>query len=340
MTQDVFLKAFASPPAATEDVRLRPWLFRVATNACLNLIRSRRSDGLAEPDLVAARNDPFEQARTAALIEGALGAVNERYRAALVLKDLHGVGGEELADVLEIYARRRTCSCTGHEPPSAGPSPAWPERTRWPRPTSPSRCPCWRLRRRSRRCRCRPALSAAHPASCRRPRRVRAAPRRPAPVPPWACSARSRRPWARRPPHRRRRGDRRRRRRRGRRALRPTTAPAPANTPAAAALTAAGSGGRTAHRGGSLHDLPSHHALGEGHARVPTARATATTAADTPAGHDATAEDHAGRREPHDLGLPRLDQRPLGTSGSSTTDTASTTAGTHDGGDTGHDGGE
>ena len=102
VTQEVFLKALASPPAATADVRLRPWLFRVATNTCLNLIRSRRADGLAEPDLVAAPNDPFEQARSAALIEGALGAVNERYRAALVLKDLHGVGGKELAGVLEI----------------------------------------------------------------------------------------------------------------------------------------------------------------------------------------------------------------------------------------------
>ena len=45
VTQEVFLKAFASPPAATDDVRLRPWLFRVATNTCLNLIRSRTAGG-------------------------------------------------------------------------------------------------------------------------------------------------------------------------------------------------------------------------------------------------------------------------------------------------------
>ena len=43
VTQEVFLKAFSKPPAATEDVRLRPWLYRVATNACLNLIRGRRA---------------------------------------------------------------------------------------------------------------------------------------------------------------------------------------------------------------------------------------------------------------------------------------------------------
>ena len=43
VTQDVFVKAFSKPPVAVEDVRLRPWLFRVATNACLNLIRGRRT---------------------------------------------------------------------------------------------------------------------------------------------------------------------------------------------------------------------------------------------------------------------------------------------------------
>jgi RNA polymerase sigma factor (sigma-70 family) len=102
VTQDVFLKAFSKPPAATEDVRLRPWLFRVATNACFNLIRGRRSGGPIEADALAAGGDPFEQARTAALIESSLAGMNERYRAALVLKDLHGLEGSELAEVLEV----------------------------------------------------------------------------------------------------------------------------------------------------------------------------------------------------------------------------------------------
>jgi RNA polymerase sigma-70 factor, ECF subfamily len=65
VTQEVLLKAFASPPAATQDVRLRPWLFRVATNTCLNLIRSRRDAGREEPDSIAATCDPYEQARSA-----------------------------------------------------------------------------------------------------------------------------------------------------------------------------------------------------------------------------------------------------------------------------------
>ena len=102
MTQDVFLKAFDRPPAASTDVRLRPWLFRVATNACFNLVRGRRTGDPLEVEALPAAGDPYEQARSVELIEGSLAAMNERYRAALVLKDLHGVGGSELAEVLAI----------------------------------------------------------------------------------------------------------------------------------------------------------------------------------------------------------------------------------------------
>lgn len=103
VTQDVFIKAFSSPPPAVGEVKLKAWLYRVATNACFNVVRGRRSSGgLAEANDVPATGDAFEQAQSVALIEQSLGRLNERYRAALVLKDLHGLGGDELAEVLEV----------------------------------------------------------------------------------------------------------------------------------------------------------------------------------------------------------------------------------------------
>ena len=47
-------------------------------------------------------HDAYEQSQSAALIEQSLGRLNARYRAALVRKDLHGLGGDELAEVLEV----------------------------------------------------------------------------------------------------------------------------------------------------------------------------------------------------------------------------------------------
>ena len=106
VTQEVFIKAFDQLPAADpESFGLRPWLYRVATNACFNQLRSRRKlDGGGDAGLEHAASgvDEFERAQTVALVEQSLGEMNERYRTALVLKDLQGLPPEEIAEVMEV----------------------------------------------------------------------------------------------------------------------------------------------------------------------------------------------------------------------------------------------
>ena len=106
VTQEVFIKAFDQLPAAdAESFGLRPWLYRVATNACFNHLRSRRKlDGGGDAGLEQAASgvDEFERAQTVALVEQSLGEMNERYRTALVLKDLQGLPPEEIAEVMEV----------------------------------------------------------------------------------------------------------------------------------------------------------------------------------------------------------------------------------------------
>jgi RNA polymerase sigma-70 factor (ECF subfamily) len=105
LTQEVFIKAFGQLPQQSEDMKLRAWLYRVATNACFNALRKRGqpSDGesVALEDVPAGR-DEFQRAGDVALIEESLAQLNERYRTALVLKDLQGLGAAEIASVLEI----------------------------------------------------------------------------------------------------------------------------------------------------------------------------------------------------------------------------------------------
>ena len=106
VTQEVFIKAFDQLPAAdAESFGLRPWLYRVATNACFNQLRSRRKldeGGDAGLEQVASGVDEFERAQTVALVELSLGEMNERYRTALVLRDLQGLPPEEIAEVMEV----------------------------------------------------------------------------------------------------------------------------------------------------------------------------------------------------------------------------------------------
>ena len=106
VTQEVFIKALGRLPAAdAETFRLRPWLYRVATNACFNHLRSRRrldGGGDAQLEHAASRVDEFERAQTVALVERSLAEMNERYRTALVLKDLQGLPAGEIAEVMEV----------------------------------------------------------------------------------------------------------------------------------------------------------------------------------------------------------------------------------------------
>ena len=105
VTQDVFIKAFSRPPAADERLNLRAWLYRVATNACYNALRARTrhgGPGGETLDAVPAGVDEYERAQTAALVGQSLEQLNERYRTALVLKDLHGLPPVEIAAVLQV----------------------------------------------------------------------------------------------------------------------------------------------------------------------------------------------------------------------------------------------
>ena len=67
VTQDVFIKAFDQLPATdAESFGLRPWLYRVATNACFNRLRSRRhidDHGDAGLEQAASGVDEFERLR-------------------------------------------------------------------------------------------------------------------------------------------------------------------------------------------------------------------------------------------------------------------------------------
>ena len=78
LTQDVFITAFNQlrDPAAEPVRKLRPWLYRVATNACYNHLRSRKhldGGGDAELENAASGVDEYERAETVALVEESLG---------------------------------------------------------------------------------------------------------------------------------------------------------------------------------------------------------------------------------------------------------------------------
>jgi RNA polymerase sigma-70 factor (ECF subfamily) len=105
--QDALLSAWRRLPEFRGDASFRTWMYRIVTNRCLNIRRHHTPsiplDAVPEP---AARDPGGAPARaaesaavTAALAE-ALGKLRPDQRACWVLRELHGLRYEEIAQVL------------------------------------------------------------------------------------------------------------------------------------------------------------------------------------------------------------------------------------------------
>jgi RNA polymerase sigma factor (sigma-70 family) len=105
VTHEVFLKALRQLPGCGADFQVKAWLYRVAVNACYDLLRSRKLHPVAADspeEINAARIDDFEQAELARTLEQTLARLSVGHRTVLVLKDMHGLSHEEIAAVLGV----------------------------------------------------------------------------------------------------------------------------------------------------------------------------------------------------------------------------------------------
>lgn len=103
ITQDVFVSAFTGLPGDAARLRPEAWVYRVTVNACYDHLRRaarRQACSLPEDGGLVAAGDAFEQSELTGAVETALQALSPRYRAVLVLKDLHGLDTGEVAEVM------------------------------------------------------------------------------------------------------------------------------------------------------------------------------------------------------------------------------------------------
>jgi RNA polymerase sigma factor (sigma-70 family) len=99
--QDVFLRAYSSLRADDRPMAVRPWLYRIAHNRCIDLLRAEQPaelrDDLASPGGAAEQFERSERLRE--LVHDIQGLPAQQ-RSALVIREIDGLPYEEIATAL------------------------------------------------------------------------------------------------------------------------------------------------------------------------------------------------------------------------------------------------
>jgi RNA polymerase sigma factor (sigma-70 family) len=104
--QEVFVNAYRAMLADNREINLRPWLYRIARNRCLNHLRKPTADAQESMDLVPA----VEAASTAEKVHNReefrqlladVGKLPETQRSALLLREMDAMSYEEIAQAME-----------------------------------------------------------------------------------------------------------------------------------------------------------------------------------------------------------------------------------------------
>jgi RNA polymerase sigma-70 factor (ECF subfamily) len=111
LTQETFLRAYAALPKLTGELKMGPWLYRIATNLCMDQLRRRklirwepldsllsvfhpRQTSRESPEREALRHESRE------MVHRVLAKLPPKYRLCLVLREYQDMSCEEIAEVL------------------------------------------------------------------------------------------------------------------------------------------------------------------------------------------------------------------------------------------------
>ena len=112
-TQDIFIKVYHALPSFKPKAKFSTWLYRIAVNHSLNVVRSNKrrlwmkSFSMAtdqnELGIIANGKDPhtkMERDERAALVQRALEKLNQEQRVAVILHRFEGLSYKEVAEVM------------------------------------------------------------------------------------------------------------------------------------------------------------------------------------------------------------------------------------------------
>ena len=109
--QDVFIKAYENIRSFDTSRKFSPWVYRIAHNAFLNIVRNRQREPLQFLDLdtlvahPAYEYDPAEEEERREmqrLLQDGLETLPPRYKEVMILYYLEGQGYQDISDILHV----------------------------------------------------------------------------------------------------------------------------------------------------------------------------------------------------------------------------------------------
>lgn len=113
--QEAFLAAWQGLPNFRGDAAFSTWLYRLASNACIDLLRreGRHRDAagpsfnddavnLEVPDTAASPHALAERAELRAQVEEGLAALSPEHREVLILREIHQLSYDEISRILNL----------------------------------------------------------------------------------------------------------------------------------------------------------------------------------------------------------------------------------------------
>lgn len=113
LTQEAFIKAYVALPKLSGDVNLSAWLYRIATNTCLDELRRRKIIrwqpweafvSVFHPKQVAGDDPELEtlHGEDVAMVQRVMDRLPARYRMSLLLREYQELSCDEIGEVLGI----------------------------------------------------------------------------------------------------------------------------------------------------------------------------------------------------------------------------------------------
>ncbi|MBI4569782.1 MAG: sigma-70 family RNA polymerase sigma factor [Planctomycetes bacterium] len=109
LAQEAFARCYRSLKAFDLDRNFYTWIARIAVNSCIDLLRRReRLRPMGEDGFLAVESphdgpeEIADRRETRNAVHRVLARLPQKYRTILILKDIEGISGKEIADILDI----------------------------------------------------------------------------------------------------------------------------------------------------------------------------------------------------------------------------------------------